>query len=135
MGPTRGIDETEVVLDEDRVALVDRTMVYRCLNDSEWTMLWVSPGCELVTGYPPSDLVANRRVTYGALILPDDRLEVSIEVQGALEENRPFQISYRIARSDGRVTTVWEQGHGVRGLSGRVEYLEGVIAAADGGAG
>ncbi|NES03270.1 MAG: hypothetical protein F6K22_10670 [Okeania sp. SIO2F4] len=31
-------------------------MAYRCLNDSHWTMIFVSQGCYSLTGYLPQDL-------------------------------------------------------------------------------
>lgn len=130
MTASRADGEPDCILDDERGPLLDTAMVYRCLNDSDWTMLWVSDGCRAVTGYAPSDLVANRRVSYSGLILADDRLEVSVAVQDALERDQPFQLSYRIQSADGRVVTVWEQGYGVRGPTQRIEYLEGVIAAA-----
>ena len=108
--------------------LGESTMVYRCLNDSEWTMVWVSSGCRRVTGHDPSDLIGNRVVSYTELILPEDRLEVSVRVQTALAQTRPFQLDYRIRRADGSVVRVFELGQGVRSTTGVVELLEGVIA-------
>ena len=104
-------------------------MAYHCLNDSEWTMLWVSEGCRDLTGFEPSDLVGNRMTSYAGLICPEDRLAVSLEVQTALEDGRPFQLRYRIHRADGELIWVWEQGHGVVSDDGRLLYIEGLITA------
>ncbi len=124
---------TDHTIEDDPVptAFLERWMLYRCLNDSDWTMVWISPGCRAVTGYHPDDLIGNRRIAYSELITTEDRLEVSVAVQDALAEKRPFQLRYRIVRSDGRVVPVWEQGIGVRGPSNRVEHLEGVITTCE----
>jgi len=105
-----------------------QTMVYQCLNDSEWTMVWVSEGCRHVTGRDPSELVGNRVVSYTDLIIPEDRLGVSVAVQTALAEGESFSLDYRIRRGDGTVARVFEVGLGIRDAAGAVESLQGVIA-------
>ncbi|MDX1688293.1 MAG: ATP-binding protein [Candidatus Promineifilaceae bacterium] len=102
-------------------------MVYRCRNDSLWTMEFVSEGCRELTGYAPADLVDNRTIAYGELIHPEDRASVWAAVQMALREERQFQITYRIHTRDGQEKWVWEQGNGVIASDGRVVALEGFV--------
>lgn len=102
-------------------------MVYRCQNDRQWTMEWVSQGSLLLTGYAPADLMRGR-VAYGDLIEPDDRDRVWDEVQQALVERRAFQLVYRIRARDGERRWVWERGRGVYDGSGRLVAIEGFIA-------
>lgn len=108
-------------------AIAGAAMLYRCLNDSEWTMLEVSGGCCEVTGYAPETIVGNHSRSYATLIVPDDRIEVSAAVQEALTDRRPFQISYRIRHADGSIRRVWEQGWGRFDADGRPSTIEGVI--------
>ena len=61
-------------------------MVYRCRDDADWTMEFVSEGCTRLTGYPPEDLLLNGRVSYEELTHPDDRQRVR-ETIGAAVEN------------------------------------------------
>ncbi|HWR87806.1 MAG TPA: PAS domain S-box protein, partial [Acidiferrobacterales bacterium] len=44
-------------------------MVYRCRNDSDWTMEFMSVGVRALTGHAPEDFTSGR-VTYNALIHP-----------------------------------------------------------------
>ncbi|MEO5772312.1 MAG: cache domain-containing protein, partial [Burkholderiaceae bacterium] len=48
-------------------------MVYRCLNDAEWTMVFVSEGCKSVTGYERRQLEGNLELSFSSLIHADDR--------------------------------------------------------------
>jgi len=102
-------------------------MAYRCCNDPDWTMEFVSAGCSELTGYAPEDLVGNRQKSYGDLIHPEDRESMWQSVQAALRERRPFQFNYRITTASGAMKWVWEQGQGVFSPEGTLLALEGFI--------
>ena len=101
-------------------------MVYRTLNDKNWTIEYVSDGCEELTGYSASDLVS-QKVTYREIIHPDDRAMVWDAIQEALKECRAFKIVYRILDLFGNEKMVWEQGRGVYSSTGELIALEGFI--------
>ncbi len=105
-----------------------RGMVYRCRNDKDWTMEFVSEGCLNLTGYSPDDLVGSRIVSYAELIVPDDRSMVWDMVQSSINESTAFQLQYRIRAKDGQLRWVWEQGVAVLDSEGEVQALEGYIA-------
>jgi len=102
-------------------------MVYRCRDDADWTMEFVSEGCTRLTGYPPEDLLLNGRVSYEQLTHPDDRQRVRETINAAVAKGRRFQVEYRIQHADGRVRWVWEHGIGVRDQSGRITAIEGIV--------
>jgi PAS domain S-box-containing protein len=102
-------------------------MAYRCRNEPQWTMLFVSEGCRELTGYAPEDLRENAAVSYAALIHPQDRDRVWREVQEALQRGEPFQLIYRIRTASGERKWVWEQGRGVLSEAGELLYLQGFI--------
>jgi len=105
-----------------------RGMVYRCKNDSDWTIEFVSAGCQGLTGYAPEDLIGNRRVSYGRdLIAKEDQERVWNEVQMANKGKRPYQLSYTLNSADGSKKWVWEQGCGVLSPEGTVVALEGYV--------
>lgn len=68
-------------------------MAYRCRNDDSWTMLFVSGGCEPLTGYLPDDLINNKLVSYASLMDPDAIEQVSEEVAIAVRKGRSFSLS------------------------------------------
>ena len=101
-------------------------MVYRCLNDRNWTVTYISEGCVALTGYQPRDFTENR-ITYGRLICPDDQGSVWTMVQTALREKKPFTLTYRINAADGKEKWAWEQGRGVFASNGELLFLEGFV--------
>ncbi len=103
-------------------------MAYRCKNNREWTMEFLSEGCHELTGYPPDDLLENHQISYNDLIHPEDRESVWEEVQTAIRDHRPFQHIYRIITASRSTRWVWEQGQGVFSPDGKVEALEGFIS-------
>ncbi len=99
---------------------------YRCRNDSNWSMEYISSGCQAVTGYLPEDLVGNQTLAYNDLILPADRNLVWETIQAALDMQSLYQLEYRIVTHEGAERWVWEQGRGVF-ESERLLALEGYI--------
>jgi PAS domain S-box-containing protein len=101
-------------------------MAYRCRNDRDWSMEFVSEGARDLTGHSAEELVT--RVTYGGLIHPDDRERVWTEVQTAIAQDQPFEMTYRIQPASGPQKWVWERGSAVRSAAGPVLALEGFIS-------
>ncbi len=101
---------------------------YRCLNDDHWSMLYLSQGCEALTGYRPEELTHNQLISYEALIVDEDRNYVRLGVQEALERHQSYQLTYRIRHRDNSVRWIWEQGHAVYGEEGRLLELEGLLS-------
>jgi diguanylate cyclase (GGDEF)-like protein/PAS domain S-box-containing protein len=102
-------------------------MVYRCRNDADWTMEFVSDGFERLTGYRVSDILHNHRIRFEDLIHPDDRArmrDAMAEVEG---EGEPFDVEYRIVHADSTLRWVWERGIGVYDGSPRPIAYEGLI--------
>jgi len=102
-------------------------MVYRCRDDSAWTMEFVSEGCVRVTGYAPQELLLSGRLSYEQITHPEDRQHVRNVIRTALAARRRFDIEYRIRHADGDIRWVWERGIGVHDTDGRVTVLEGII--------
>ena len=102
-------------------------MAYRCLNDDNWTMEFISEGCHELTGYAPGDLIGNRTLSYNELIHPDDRRPAWDQVQQALAKHQLFQLVYRIQTATGSEKWVWEQGQGVFEENGDLLALEGFV--------
>jgi len=104
--------------------LVENTpgVTYRCLLDSNWTMLFISDAITELVGYPPSDFIGNAVRTFASVIEAEDRERVEQEVTEAVQNNEPYVMEYRVRHVDGDTRWVLERGRQVRG-----ETNEGVL--------
>ncbi len=101
--------------------------VYRCRKDRDWTLQYISEGVFDLTGYTLDEYLVQRSITYGEKTHPGDRERVWNEVQAALEQHRPFELTYRILTRSGEVKWVWERGEGIYAEDGTLSYLEGFV--------
>ena len=102
-------------------------MAYRCRNDADWTMTYVSDSCEAVTGYRREELENNRTVAYGNLVHVDDRAWLWSKCQTSLAAHAPCQNEYRITDKHGRERWVSERASGVYDAGGELLFIDGFI--------
>jgi PAS domain S-box-containing protein len=135
VGTVRDITEGKRVLEALReserhlTSVLDNLpgMAYRCLLNSNWTMLFVSEGCSALTGYHSDEIVNNLRVSFGSLIRREDQDRILKEVQSAADRGQSFELEYCIQTRDGREKRVWERGRFFPDGEGAGGYLEGFI--------
>lgn len=102
-------------------------LAYRCLNDERWTMIFFSDEIERMTGYPAADFIDNSVRSYASIIHPDDHAIVDAAVQSAVNARQPFEMEYRLLRSDNATIWVHEKGQGIYDANGNLLWLDGVI--------
>lgn len=102
-------------------------MIYRCLYDNSWTMIYVSKGCDSLTGYPAHDLLLNKEISYENITHPEDRQKSRATIAEAIARGERFELEYRIIRADGEVIWVAERGSAVLDPAGQPVALEGII--------
>ncbi len=128
---TDRVSEEELLLADQRTltAMLNELpgMVYRCRNNPDWTMEYVSGSSFELTGYYPQDVVNNKRLSYGSMIHPDDKQVVWNEVQNGVREDRRFDLEYRIVTATGKEKWVWERGKGIYSNNDELLGLEGFI--------
>jgi diguanylate cyclase (GGDEF)-like protein/PAS domain S-box-containing protein len=102
-------------------------MVYCCLLDENWTMVFVSDGCKGLTGFDAEALLFNQQITYEALTFEDDRAWVRDRIEGVVKNGEHFDLEYRILHADGNIRWVHENGGPLFNENGELEALEGFI--------
>jgi len=103
-------------------------MGYQCLNDEDWTMVYVTDDCYDLTGYKPVELIGNWTISYNQLIHPDDRDYVWKEVETAVAQKEKFRMKYRLITAEGKEKQVWEIGMGIYDNDGKLEKIQGFIS-------
>jgi PAS domain S-box-containing protein len=102
-------------------------IAYRCKNDDNYTMLFLSANVEAVCGYRANELLHNETIAFVELIHPDDRKKVAAAIASGIEKNQPWEIEYRLLRKDGNIRWVYEKGQGVFDEVDQELYLDGYI--------
>ena len=102
-------------------------IAYRCRNDRERRMEFVSEGCRNLLGVEPEDFMSGA-LAYNHLIHPEDQEQVWNEIQSAVARQDVFTLEYRVKHANGQWRNVSDQGRAVLDSQGRVAALEGCIA-------
>ncbi len=102
-------------------------IVYRCKNDENWTMTFISEGCFELTGYKPEELLENSKVSYNDIILSDYRETLNKLWKEELKNRSVSQAEYPIITATGNIKWVWEQSQGVCDSHGNIIASEGYI--------
>ncbi|NQU84522.1 MAG: PAS domain S-box protein [Mariniphaga sp.] len=100
---------------------------YRCKNDKNWTMDYISAGCENVTAYTYDDFLNNKNIAFNDIIDADYQEKVWAKWQKALKDKTSFEYEYPIFTKDKKLRWVWERGCGIFSDDGELLYLEGFI--------
>ena len=97
-------------------------VVYRCRNDGERTMSYLSNGIERLTGHPASDFVGNPVRSYASLIHPDD-----LELARLHPEQGMFEGTYRLINAEGATVWVREKARVLRERDDPIGWCDGFV--------
>ncbi len=100
---------------------------FNCNNDADWTMNYINPQVETLTGYPVSDFIGNNVRSFASIIHPDDQEQVATTIATQFEKNKRYETEYRLLRKDGGILWVFEQGVAIAGERSKHEMIEGFI--------
>lgn len=101
--------------------------VYRCRNDSRWSMLYLSDAVARLTGYAAAEFFGENPLSFTDITHADDVAKVYEDVQHALNTNQAFHLTYRMQHRDGHWIYVQEVGTGVYSHAGILKYIDGFV--------
>lgn len=102
-------------------------MAYRCKNDQDWTMEFVSEGCDKLTGYKAEELISNMEISYIDIIAPEYHKLSKTKWEHVLLQHKQYHDEYEIITKSGGLKWVLELGQGIYDESDNVEALEGIV--------
>ena len=102
-------------------------IIYQCLFDQHWTMVFLSEGCYKLTGYLPRQLLNNNLIAYSDLIVEEHREHVYQVNLQAVTSNQSFDLEYLIKHANGQLIWVNEHSVPVYDEAGNIKYIQGYI--------
>lgn len=103
-------------------------MIYTNNNDPNYTLTFVSDGCQKLTGYSAAELMGGLVSGLDDITHPLDREYVHREINKAIHNQQPYSLNYRIIIRSGEVRWVWDQGISIFTPTGELVTLEGFIS-------
>lgn len=128
VGIAQGPPEQDTTDDQQRQSLLMSQIpgiVYRCRAEPGWPMTYVRGECLAITGYEARALESGRLSWTDDLLYTEECDHLWEQVQPALDQNRPFQLTHRIERNDGTVR--WLCTHGRCVDRAETTVLEGFV--------
>jgi len=123
--------EEQLKQSEERIRSMVSNMpgvVYRCLMDENWTMLFVSDEIRNLSGYPAEDFLGENPVrTFASIMHPDDVGPIALSSKRAVEARKPYTNEYRVINSEGETRWVFARGQATCDEDGAPLYLDGTI--------
>ncbi|MBT4287591.1 MAG: PAS domain S-box protein, partial [Deltaproteobacteria bacterium] len=103
-------------------------VVFHCLLDETYTLIFISEAIESLSGYPAKDFIGqNAKRKLSDLIHPEDLLSVEKNTALAVKEKKPFVNEYRIIDRNGKTHWVVGKGQAVFDNNEEPMYLVGMI--------
>lgn len=117
----------------DRTLMIDSLisnldgMIYCCLPDNQWTMVFISNGCKVLTGYNPEDLLFNNKISFENLTHPEDRDLARNSINEAIKTYEKYSVENRILRANNQICWVWDRGSVIYDEDGNLVAIEGFV--------
>ncbi len=114
---------------EQYASLVDNIpgITYRCHNDADWTMQFLSGQVAQYLGYRPEELLNNQVISYNQLIVAEDRQRVADTITHATAHGQAWELEYQLCHKNGNILWVYEKGRAIVDPQSQVRYLDGFV--------
>lgn len=101
-------------------------MAYRAVNDGNWTLEFISDGCQAILGLTQQQLSIQGKLCISEVLVSDDR-RLNLELFRAKGEGDAFQHEYKLITPLGEEKRVVERGCRVFDNNGNLVAIDGFI--------
>ncbi len=101
-------------------------IIFKCKNDDDWTILYLSDGFERITGYNTEDFIYKKNKKIFDIIHIDDREKIFLNIKESISKKKRFTDKFRIITKDNNEIIVMGDGYALQNDNG-TETLEGVV--------
>ncbi|NCJ07505.1 EAL domain-containing protein [Synechococcales cyanobacterium C] len=110
----------------DRLVNMLPGIVFSCEPSHDWSMKYISEGCQQLTGYDAEELL-DSEIHFNSITHPDDLAGVIEQINIAVQNQKSYAIPYRILTKSGQEKWLWEKGQGIFSPQGNILRVEGFI--------
>ncbi|GEM_PF-1623625 len=103
------------------------SVAFRCKNDENWSMIFISDAIERMTGYNSGDFIYNSKRSFASIIHPEDQQVLNQTINHHLERDEEYEHEYRLISVEGHIVWVNERGRGYFSEDGELLFLDGII--------
>ncbi len=100
---------------------------YRCINDGEWTLEFVSEGSVKLLGVLPEDIIADRQRHFYDRVLPDYRDKLMHSWGSSIRKEGKFLAEYPILSTQGEIRWMREKAIAFYGENGELQSVDGIV--------
>jgi PAS domain S-box-containing protein len=102
------------------------SVTFRCLDDKDWTMVFISDAIEALSGYPASDFINNHKRSYASIVHPED-IDSLNNTPVDSSPDYEYSIEYRIIDKNNNILWVHESGKQYFSKTHQCYLLDGII--------
>jgi diguanylate cyclase (GGDEF)-like protein/PAS domain S-box-containing protein len=100
---------------------------FRTSHEQGLPMLYISRGCEQLTGYTSDEILNNPLYGFNNITHPEDLPKVLANLKKVKNQPNSYVLEYRIHTKKGQEKWVWEKGHSTFDEGGNFLGIEGFI--------
>ncbi len=116
----------KALLEERKIFIAGKAVFYKCRNEKNWPIEYVSPNIITQFGYKPEDLL-NGNIPFAAIVHPEDLERIAKEIDIYILTSTYFEQEYRVRHANGEYRWVYDFTVLTKNDEGNITHYHGYI--------